>query len=327
MEFNKIIISRTDSIGDVVLTLPMAGWLKREYPGVHITFLGAAYTREVVEACKHIDEFVQWNGSDTQDTIPGADLFVHVFPRKEIARVAKKAKTPVRLGTSHRWYHWTSCNKLVAFSRKRSELHESQLNFKLLEGLTRRPVPSLGEITSLYGLENTAPLQADIARLIDPGRFNLILHPKSKGSAREWGLDNFYSLAVMIPDRQFKIFVTGTEAEGRELHESGFFDGLPATDLTGKLSLSQFISFIRATDGLIAASTGPLHLAAALGKHAIGLYPPIRPMHPGRWAPVGKNATYLVFDKNCSRCRKSNDCECLRRISPEQVLEKLLQHL
>jgi heptosyltransferase-3 len=60
-------------------------------------------------------------------------------------------------------------------------------------------------------------------------------------------------------------------------------------NLTGKLSLQQFIAFINHCDVLIAASTGPLHIASALGKKAIGLFAPMRPIHPGRWKPIGVN--------------------------------------
>lgn len=332
MKYKKIVISRTDSIGDVVLTLPLAGWLKREYPDTTIIFLGDAYTREVVEACVHVDEFVsvgEWEKGDTgHGSIAGADLFIHVFPRREIAVMAKKMKVPVRLGTAHRIYHWKTCNKLVAFSRRRSSLHEAQLNFKLLESLTGKPVPSLSELEGLYGLRQIAPLDPGLSALLDGSRFNIILHPKSKGSAREWGLDHFTRLIGLIPKEKFKVFITGTRNEGDMMQEAGFFSGgMEVTDLTGRMSLSQLISFIAAADGLVAASTGPLHLAAALGKHAIGIYPPIRPMHPSRWAPVGRNSCFLVSDNNCDKCRKSGNCECMRLITPQQVLEKLLQNL
>jgi ADP-heptose:LPS heptosyltransferase len=332
MNYRNIVISRTDSIGDVVLTLPIAGWLKREYPGVFIIFLGAAYTKEVVEACVHVDRFVEVGQLDSwivgQSPIKTTDLFIHVFPRKEIAQWAKKEKIPVRLGTAHRWYHWTTCNKLVSFTRRRSELHEAQLNFKLLAGLTGKPVPSLSEIETLYGLEKAEPLDTQVSDLLEKDRFNLIVHPRSKGSAREWGLDNFRQLLRIIPGNKFKVFITGTEHEGRQLREAGFWKyDVNAVDLTGKLSLAQLIAFINNADGLLAASTGPLHLAAAMGKHAIGLYPPIRPMHPGRWAPVGKNASFIVLDKVCSKCRRTEDCECMRQISAEQVLEKLSHNL
>ena len=94
-------------------------------------------------------------------------------------------------------------------------------------------------------------------------------------------------------------------------------------DMTGRLSLTELLVFINSCDGLVAASTGPLHIAAALGKRAIGIYAPIRPIFPQRWAPLGEHATYLVLDKKCDACRKSGDCECIRAIRPEEVAEKL----
>jgi len=50
----------------------------------------------------------------------------------------------------------------------------------------------------------------------------------------------------------------------------------------------------------------------------------IKPMHPGRWAPLGKNADYFVADKECSKCKKSVHCECMENIQPESVKNKLL---
>jgi heptosyltransferase-3 len=56
-----IIISRTDSIGDVVLTLPMAGLIKKFYPQSKVIFLGKTYTEPVVALSKHVDEFINWD--------------------------------------------------------------------------------------------------------------------------------------------------------------------------------------------------------------------------------------------------------------------------
>ena len=56
--FQKIIISRTDAIGDVILTLPMCGLIKKYYPNVKIIFLGRSYTQAIIEHCEHVDEFI-----------------------------------------------------------------------------------------------------------------------------------------------------------------------------------------------------------------------------------------------------------------------------
>ena len=54
----NVLISRIDSIGDVVLALPVAGELKKNFPGIKIGLVGALYTKPVIEACEHIDTFI-----------------------------------------------------------------------------------------------------------------------------------------------------------------------------------------------------------------------------------------------------------------------------
>jgi ADP-heptose:LPS heptosyltransferase len=96
------------------------------------------------------------------------------------------------------------------------------------------------------------------------------------------------------------------------------------TDITGKLTLPEFVSFIGACEGLVAASTGPLHIAAALGIHALGLFPPMKPIHPGRWAPIGAKAEFLVLDKDCQDCRYDPaGCRCIRQLSVEAVNQRI----
>jgi ADP-heptose:LPS heptosyltransferase len=329
------IISRTDAIGDVVLTLPVAGVLRSLYPSARILFLGRSYTKDIIAACEHIDSFLNW---DEWRELPareaaqamaatGADCIIHVFPDKTIARVARMARIAERIGTTNRIYHWRDCNELVRLSRRNSVDHEAQLNLRLLSPLGARSDYSLEEIGGNYGrnygLTRLVPLPPQVESLLDPQRFNLILHPKSRGSAREWGLENYVRLIGLLPRERFKIFVSGTSADGELLKP------LPAThpevtDLTGRLTLGQLMTFISKADGLVAASTGPLHLAAALGIHALGIYPPIRPMHPGRWAPVGPKARVFVRAEYCEDCRRTGDCHCIREIQPDTVEQYLL---
>lgn len=314
-----LIISRTDSIGDVVLTLPMAGYIKKHFPQCRIIFVGRNYTRDVVALSEHVDDFISW---DETHTLPKADAIIHVFPVKKIAEAAKKSKIALRVGTTNRLFHWMTCNKLIRLSRKNSDLHESQLNFKLLKFLNIPTDVKLDDIKNYYGFTKTQALPEEWLKQIDKTKANVILHPKSKGSAREWGLDNFSQLISDLPEDKFKIFISGTKEEGQQA-KLLFEKHKNITDLTGKLTLKQFISFINHADALVAASTGPLHIASALGKKAIGLFAPMRPIHPGRWMPVGEKAKYLVLEKDCSDCRKSKDCHCIREIKSKQIVNLL----
>jgi ADP-heptose:LPS heptosyltransferase len=97
-------------------------------------------------------------------------------------------------------------------------------------------------------------------------------------------------------------------------------------DVTGRFSLEEFVGFLGSVDGLVACSTGPLHIASALGKVAIGIYPPYRPIHPGRWRPLGVNAHVITANGDESTPAKDWDHACLSNIVPSQVAS-LLQGL
>jgi heptosyltransferase-3 len=325
----NIIISRTDSIGDVVLTLPMAAVLKQYFPSAKIGFIGRAYTRPVIIACEYIDEFIDREDFLTRKaTICGQrpDTILHVFPDVAIAVRSLKLGIKLRIGTTNRIYHWGTCNTLVKLSRRKANLHEAQLNLKLLGPFGYKEDLPLTEIARLFGLTKRQALPERFAALLHKNKYNLILHPKSQGSAREWGLDNFITLINQLDKRLYHIFISGTIKERSLLQPLFDAVGNDVTDITGQMNLTEFISFIAAADGLLANSTGPLHIAAALGKDAFGIYPPMRPIHPGRWAPLGANAKVFVLDKFCMDCKKAPAlCHCIKEISPAVITAMLNQ--
>lgn len=326
------LISRTDAIGDVVLTLPLCGWLKKNIEGARVLFLGRTYTRAVINSCPEVDAFINWDELNKLSNLEQKksiqsyqiDVVVHVFPVQRIAVLCKNAGIPVRIGTRNRFFHWFSCNKLVSLSRRHSPYHEAQLNLMLLRPLGLKHIPDLDEVAGYQHLVPTIPLPDTVQAWLNPGQPAIILHPTSQGSGREWELDKFGHLAKLLHQRGIKVFVSGTLQDHSKLQPWLAQYQTYITDIAGKLSLEEFISFIKACTGLVAAGTGPLHLAAGLGVHALGLFPPITPIHPGRWAPIGPLAEYLVQEKNCNACQNNPAaCLCMQRISVQDVMARL----
>jgi ADP-heptose:LPS heptosyltransferase len=295
-----ILISRTDGIGDVILTLPVAAALKACFPQVRITFLGRGYTRPIIEHCAHVDAFADWDlAGDTAAhqrdflNLLEVDTVLHVFPRKEVVEAAFAARIPVRVATARRWHTLMKVNRRLWFSRKGADLHEAQLNLKMLDVLNCEPSLDLKVIGEHYGL-SCAAKAADGAPHWADAPFKILIHPRSHGSAVEYPLERYADLIEQLHADGIAVGITGTEKERAAIGE-----GLPwdrVTDFTGRLSLEQLMQLIAYSDGLVAASTGPLHIAAALGKPALGLFSPKRPIHPGRWQPLGPKAEYLVSE-------------------------------
>ncbi|AEA43461.1 glycosyltransferase family 9 protein [Fluviicola taffensis] len=327
-----IAISRTDSIGDVLLTLPITAWLKEKYPTCKITFFCRNYTAPIVKHYESVDDIVK---IDDLLTLPkkeqidaieslNLDAVVHVFPKKELAKLFKKALVPTRIGTSHRLFHLNTCNIRPNFTRKKSPLHESQLNFELIRPFGLSQIPSLEEVskyTSSFGSEKEE-LPPEFDSLI--GKKYVILHPKSQGSAREWPIEKYIELAKQLIVKDYEVVFTGTEQEGKLFRKEIPTDA-SSYDSTGKLNIDQLIWLIKNASGLVACSTGPLHIAGFLNTKAIGLFSPRIPIHPGRWKPLGKHSTPLIFDSNCEKCMAKKECDCISSISVETVLNEILK--
>lgn len=332
MSANRIIISRTDSIGDVLLTLPMCVWLKNNVPDCVLIFLGSGYTKPVVDCFSVVDEFVDWKEIEklpsTQRTEAfkelRADAIIHVFPNKDIASLAKKARIPMRIGTSHRSFHLLTCSHRLNFTRKKSTYHEAQLNFQLLKPFGLSIIPSLEEVSAMTDAFKAPEisLPSYLQEYLAANNKTVVLHPKSQGSALEWPIENYFQLATELVGKGYTVFFTGTEAEG-SLLKSELPPHERIIDLTGKLSLQELICFLSKVKNLVACSTGPLHIAAFIGIRAVGLFSPRKPIHPGRWQPLGKNVSVLVNDPTCPECKKKKNCMCIQHISVERVLAEI----
>src|SRR5204863_422765 len=90
-------------------------------------------------------------------------------------------------------------------------------------------------------------------------------------------------------------------------------------DLTGKLSLLEMIEWIRLSAAMVSNDTGPMHVAAALGRPVVALFGPTEPRRTG---PYGQLERVLrLTSLPCTPCLKdtcaySKPFECLRGLSP-----------
>jgi heptosyltransferase III len=334
----RILISRTDAIGDVVLTLPMVGQIRKAQPESEIFFLCRDYTAPVVNACGFVNHTVSWDQLRSLAWPQKIrflkelklDVVLHVFPRPELAFLFWQARVPRRIGVRQRLYHWLTCNTRVNLSRRESDRHEADLNqalavgaglAKLHQGLGRSSEPPSYD----YGLRVTPFWPEKIARAKEVPCW--ILHPGSHGSARSWPIEHFVELARRLLKQGLRVAVTGTEKEGASFRR--YFSDLNIHDLTGQLTLTELMGFISVAQGIVAGSTGPLHIAAALGRTAIGVYPARRPMHAGRWGPRGPKAVALTSSHpaatlNCARCVSApNQCLCMAEVTAERVVQAI----
>jgi ADP-heptose:LPS heptosyltransferase len=325
-----LIISRTDAIGDVCLTLPAIGWLKSLHPEWRITLLVKAYAAPVARACHWVDEVAVLPESMNADQLSDwlrdlqADHIVHVFPNRRIAKAARQAGIPRRSGVWGRVYHWLNCNNRVWLSRARSTHHEAYLNLLLLAKVLNILCPNDGQwrqqARTWAGLSALSPDAKALHKDIVP-------HPYSRGNGREWPIAHFAQLAHLIVLDGWRPVVGGTSADAVTFAADQYLFPAACVSVMGADSLDQYMLRIGAAAGLVASSTGPLHIAALMGKPAVGVYAPKPLIHQQRWGAIGPSSTNLQAPGPCEAVCSNRDCACMRAISPDQVWQALQEQL
>jgi heptosyltransferase-3 len=328
------LVVRTDRLGDVVLTLPLLPLLRHRFPHAFIAMLTGHYAGELVEGNPFIDELLRYD--DGSRMIPFGtmrrilrerrfDAAVVVHPTGRIARLIVAAGIPVRVGTGYRVYSLLF-NRRVYTHRKTAERHEAEYNCGLLEPLGC-PVPSGKALEFTIAVPEEAGRAADaILREsgITPADRFAVVHPGSGGSAREWPLESFGRLAARLTDRfSMRVLVTGVAAERAQVDAVIAHSGGKATGLAGKLRVKELAAVLRRAAIVVSNSTGPLHIAVALGTPVLGFYPQIPVMGPRRWGPYTSNARVLVPDKppDCADCtgKQGSACACMASISVDRA--------
>ena len=159
----------------------------------------------------------------------------------------------------------------------------------------------------------------------------VLLQPGARWKNKRWPVQHFTklvrTLAKKFPDTDFAVLGGQADQSLGEIIAQAAPER--CRNLCGATSLPEMIEWVRRGDLLITNDTGPMHVAAALGKPLIALFGPTAPERTG---PYGQLKNVLHLDLPCSpclssRCTIAETDKCLRDLSPATVLarvEKLL---
>jgi lipopolysaccharide heptosyltransferase II len=172
----------------------------------------------------------------------------------------------------------------------------------------------------------------------------LVLQPGARWLNKRWPVEHFVELVrhlATLPaplsqprgkgglETRFRIAILGG-FEDRPLG-AAIASAAPerCLDLTGRLTLPEMIEWIRMSTLMITNDTGPMHVAAALGKPVVAIFGPTEPRRTG---PYGQLEHVLQLQLPCSpclksRCAYSKPLECLRALTPASVSEAVRQRL
>ncbi len=323
--YKHILVSRTDKIGDLILSLPVFQSLKASFPGVRITALVSSYAREVVEAHPDADRVELASRTDTAPALAWkfrrleCDAFLALYPLPWIALGAALARIPLRVGTGYRW--WSPFyNRKVYAHRSRCERHESDYNLDLARALGASRLKPIPTFPVLASDKEYARLFLKSKGVVSGDRI-VVVHPGSKGSALNWAPERYAEAVARISRwNGARVMVSGGPGEEKTVQRllSSLPSGVrPPLTLVDQCSLRQLAAVLKACHCLVSGSTGVMHLAAAVGTPTVSLFGGGPTTTPVRWGPIGNRS--LVLRPDGLRCRDCQTGSCRKHVPMDWI--------
>jgi lipopolysaccharide heptosyltransferase I len=332
------LLIKPSALGDIVHALPVLSGLRRRFPGSHITWLVNKTYAPLLVGHPQLDAVLPfdrqrvlrgwWQGTHSflrlLDELRRArfDLVVDLQGLLRSGLMTRATGARCRLGLRSaregaRWAYTRTVDDTAA------DLHAVDRYWLTAEAL------GAGDGAKQFVFPSF-DVEARWARQLLHGLARPILafNLGTRWETKRWPVEHFATLAqrAMAAFGGTILLVGGPD-------ETTFGERLrdlvrgQVVDMIGRTTLPQLAALLRMVDAMISNDSGPLHLAAALGRPVVA---PFTCTSPARTGAYGQQASCIAttvwcaasYRKTCARL------ECMDELTPDRlwpVLESILQ--
>jgi ADP-heptose:LPS heptosyltransferase len=332
--FHRILVVRTDRIGDVVLATPLLRSLRKSFPDAQIAAMVRPYTRDVLAHNPNVDEIIL-DDPDEHKGVAGFlsqvrtirkhrfDVALILLPKSRLSWMLFLAGIPLRVSVETRLDHLLTFTRTVTRDRYIPLRHEADYCLDLGRKIGAKDDGLDVDVFVTPEESEGARAKLRAAGVQETDRL-IGIHPVSGKSSPNWNIERYKELVAMLLKRPgTRIVVTGSPGDASVLRMIETIDPARVHAVQGG-NLRETISVLSHLDLLISASTGPMHLAAGLKVPTVSLFCPLPACSPALWGPRGNSAEVILPPRGyCQRQCPADPhvCEFEGGIFPKDVVE------
>lgn len=327
----KILIVRTDRIGDIVLSTPVIKNLRLAFKNSHIAFMCRPYTLEVLEGNPYLDEVIVYDKDFKHKSSFASAIFsirlkkkkfdwaIILHPTLRVHLISFFAGIPFRVGWDAKG-GWL-LTKRLPYIKHLGLKHELEYTLSILEFIG---VPIVDKSMYFPIKKESEEKIEEFLKKHDINKF-IVIHPWASCPSKRWPVNYFKELIdILKKETEFNVIIVSEKKE-----ETDLFKDLDTINLN--LNLSMLGSLLKRANLFISNDSGPVHIASALNTPVISIFGRNQPgLSFVRWRPLGENSFYFHKDVGCNICLAHN-CRkgflCLKEIKPKEVAIKAIEIL
>ncbi len=319
--FNKILIIKPSSLGDIIHSLPFLSSIRRCFPEASIHWVVSKEYEELLRDHPMIQRVWVINKASWKKV---TRFFKTV---KEILSLTKELRNErfdlvvdlqglLRSGVIA---FFTRCSLRIGFDEAR-EGSRYLYTERIKGGRDEHAVLRYLSIAQYLGCDiktiefplpddGTKPFDFDYALLV----------PSARWKTKVWSPRRFGELASLLDIRSV---VIGSSSDIPIAEEVVRYSHGRAISLAGRTGIKKLITLIRYAKFMVSNDSGPLHIASALGIPVFAIFGPTSPERTG---PFWNKSVIIRAGVDCSPCfkKKCSSMRCMEMISVSDVYKKI----
>ena len=321
----RFLVVRLTALGDILHTVPAVAALRAAHPKAKIDWVVERKWAPVLEGSSALHEVIPF---DRRSLLGAVECVQRLLENQYTCAIdfqglykssilAALSGAPRRIGFDRAWAREGGAAMLYTERVVPAGRHVAELNYSLAEhaGASRPAKPE-------YPLRVPAGGAASVrSRLHDLGITGdyIVVGPGGSWRAKCWPAERYGEFCrEFAKNNPMSIVVIQGPGE-KTIAEEVLRAAAPAHPALLATTIEELMGLLAHAQFLLAADSGPLHLAAALGTPVIGLYGPTDPARNGPFVP-GATILHKARPEEISYKRRSDFSAAMLRITVEDVL-------
>jgi heptosyltransferase I len=340
MEFQRILIIKPSSLGDIIHALPCLSALRTRFPKSYLAWFVNEKWANILEDHPDLDETIPWSFHWT-----GLMGLFRIFRRKKFD-LAVDLQGLFRSGVIS---YLSGAQTRVGFryGREGSALfYTDKVN---VPTASTHAIDRYLLVAEYLGATSQSPASRMIiskqddrvvedllkARGISGSQPFVAMSPTARWRTKRWPIERFAKVADQLQDSGMPAVLVGAHGDITEIERLRSLMKKPCISVAGEITLKQLAGLLKRARVLITNDSGPMHLAVSVGTPVVSLFGPTDPVRTGPY-PRDLNQqplmnTIIRKPVECSPCLRRwcqvGDHRCMMQIEVEEVLESVKKAL
>jgi ADP-heptose:LPS heptosyltransferase len=328
-KISRIVLIRTDRIGDIILSTPALKALRARYPDAQIDYvvqekyasLLNCYDGWTTVIKADINDRKQLKEIGRQLRQSRYDVAVVMHPAKYAYQLALATRAPCVIGWKAKGFGYLLTHGFDD-DRGKANRHQVENNLRLLSPLgVSDGSPAFPVKETKNGMQQYAAFCKKYGLQVDDRV--LAIHPGSYSPRVRWMSRKFGELINRAHAAGLKVVLLGATGDSTVVEEVLQAASLRPVVAIDELDFEGLVSFFRHAKAFVGNSTGPTHIAASAGTWTIAVFGNRYPMDRWElWKPWGPRGIVVTSKKyQCFNCTPWTcaHMECLSSITVDDV--------